>query len=224
MTVSLDALDDETFTAMNDVGFPVARVLAGIDAAAAAELTPVKINMVVKRGVNDDRSSRWPSTSAAPATSCGSSSTWTSAPPTAGGWTTSSQPPRSASDQRTLAARAASAQLPGRGREPLPLPRRGRRDRRHRLGHPAVLRRLHPGAALGRRQALHLPVRRARPRPARIYCAAAPTDRSSPARCARHGHAAPTATQSSARPHAGAAQDRDVLHRRLTPARQRAGR
>jgi cyclic pyranopterin phosphate synthase len=54
VTVSLDALDDETFGAMNDVAFPVARVLAGIDAAAAAGLTPVKINMVVKRGVNDD--------------------------------------------------------------------------------------------------------------------------------------------------------------------------
>ena len=55
VTVSLDALDDRTFAAMNDVDFQVARVLAGIDAAAAAELTPVKINMVVKRGVNDDR-------------------------------------------------------------------------------------------------------------------------------------------------------------------------
>jgi cyclic pyranopterin phosphate synthase len=55
VTVSLDALDDETFAAMNDVAFPVARVLAGIDVAAAAGLTPVKINMVVKRGVNDDR-------------------------------------------------------------------------------------------------------------------------------------------------------------------------
>jgi GTP 3',8-cyclase len=53
VTVSLDALDDETFAAMNDVGFPVARVLAGIDAAAAAGLAPVKVNMVVKRGVND---------------------------------------------------------------------------------------------------------------------------------------------------------------------------
>lgn len=53
--VSLDALDDQAFAAMNDVDFPVARVLEGIDAAAAAGLTPVKINMVVKRGVNDDR-------------------------------------------------------------------------------------------------------------------------------------------------------------------------
>jgi GTP 3',8-cyclase len=53
VTVSLDALDDETFAAMNDVRFPVARVLAGIDAAAQAGLSPVKVNMVVKRGVND---------------------------------------------------------------------------------------------------------------------------------------------------------------------------
>ena len=51
--VSLDALDDEVFGAMNDVGFPVARVLEGIDAAAHAGLFPVKVNMVVKRGVND---------------------------------------------------------------------------------------------------------------------------------------------------------------------------
>jgi GTP 3',8-cyclase len=55
VTVSLDALDDDTFAAMNDVGFPVARVLAGIDVAAAAGLTPVKINMVVKRSINDGR-------------------------------------------------------------------------------------------------------------------------------------------------------------------------
>jgi len=53
VTVSLDALDDDTFAAMNDVSFPVTRVLAGIDAAASAGLTPVKVNMVVKRGVND---------------------------------------------------------------------------------------------------------------------------------------------------------------------------
>ncbi len=53
VTVSLDSLDNETFAAMNDVDFPVQRVLDGIDAAAAAGL-PVKVNMVVKRGVNDD--------------------------------------------------------------------------------------------------------------------------------------------------------------------------
>ncbi len=52
VTVSLDSLDDEAFRALNDVDFPVERVLDGIDAAAAAGL-PVKVNAVVKRGVND---------------------------------------------------------------------------------------------------------------------------------------------------------------------------
>ena len=55
VTVSLDALDDAVFRAMNDADFPVADVLAGIDAAADAGLGPVKVNMVVKRGVNDDQ-------------------------------------------------------------------------------------------------------------------------------------------------------------------------
>jgi len=53
VTVSLDSLDDETFRAMNDVDMPVARVLDGIEAAAAAGLAPVKINAVIKKGVND---------------------------------------------------------------------------------------------------------------------------------------------------------------------------
>jgi cyclic pyranopterin phosphate synthase len=53
ITVSLDSLDDATFMAMNDVGFPVRKVLDGIEAADRAGLTPIKVNMVVKRGVND---------------------------------------------------------------------------------------------------------------------------------------------------------------------------
>ncbi len=53
VTVSLDSIDDATFRALNDVDFPVDRVLEGIDAAAAAGL-PVKVNAVVKRGANDD--------------------------------------------------------------------------------------------------------------------------------------------------------------------------
>ncbi|KAF0240747.1 MAG: hypothetical protein FD180_4785 [Planctomycetota bacterium] len=52
VTVSLDSLDDAVFAKLNDVAFPVARVLAGIDAAAAAGLRPVKVNCVVKRSVN----------------------------------------------------------------------------------------------------------------------------------------------------------------------------
>ncbi len=53
ITISLDALDDAIFRRMNDVDFPVADVLAGIEAAAAVGLSPIKVNMVVKRGVND---------------------------------------------------------------------------------------------------------------------------------------------------------------------------
>ena len=53
ITVSLDSLDDATFRAMNDADFPVAKVLEGIAAASAAGLAPIKVNMVVKRGVND---------------------------------------------------------------------------------------------------------------------------------------------------------------------------
>jgi cyclic pyranopterin phosphate synthase len=53
VTVSLDSLDDTVFRAMNDADFSVAQVLAGIEAAAAAGLSPVKVNAVVRRGVND---------------------------------------------------------------------------------------------------------------------------------------------------------------------------
>jgi cyclic pyranopterin phosphate synthase len=53
VTVSLDSLDEVTFRAMNDVNFPVADVLKGIDAAHAAGFMSIKINMVVKKGVND---------------------------------------------------------------------------------------------------------------------------------------------------------------------------
>ncbi|MFQ5890940.1 MAG: GTP 3',8-cyclase MoaA [Gemmatimonadota bacterium] len=54
VTVSLDSLDDAVFKEMNDVDFPVERVLEGIEAARAVGLSPIKINMVVKRGVNDE--------------------------------------------------------------------------------------------------------------------------------------------------------------------------
>jgi cyclic pyranopterin phosphate synthase len=53
VTVSLDALDDPTFQSMNDVGFPVSRVLDGIAAAEAAGLGPIKVNAVIRRGLNE---------------------------------------------------------------------------------------------------------------------------------------------------------------------------
>src|SRR5882672_5097710 len=54
VTVSLDSLDEAVFRKMNDADFPVSEVLNGIDAAAQAGLAPIKINMVVKRGVNEE--------------------------------------------------------------------------------------------------------------------------------------------------------------------------
>ena len=54
VTVSLDSLDNEVFGAMNGIDFPVERVLDGIAAAQEAGLAPVKVNMVVRRGINDD--------------------------------------------------------------------------------------------------------------------------------------------------------------------------
>jgi cyclic pyranopterin phosphate synthase len=89
-TVSLDALDDAVFQRMNDVGFPVADVLAGIDAALAAGLAPVKLNMVVKRGTNDHEivpMARYMRDRYGDQVRCASSSSWTWAPPTAGAWT-----------------------------------------------------------------------------------------------------------------------------------------
>jgi cyclic pyranopterin phosphate synthase len=53
VTVSLDSLDDATFKRMNDVDFPVSQVLAGIEAAHRVGLGPIKVNMVVKGGMND---------------------------------------------------------------------------------------------------------------------------------------------------------------------------
>ncbi len=54
ISVSLDSLDDEVFRRMNDVAFPVERVVSAMDAAHAVGLRPLKVNMVVRRGMNED--------------------------------------------------------------------------------------------------------------------------------------------------------------------------
>ena len=87
VTVSLNSLDDAVFTAMNDVGFPVQQVLEGIEAAAAAGLTQVKVNAVVQR--RGQR--RWARGDGgplppAPVTCSASSNTWTLVTPTDGGF------------------------------------------------------------------------------------------------------------------------------------------
>ena len=79
VTVSLDALDDAVFKRINDVNFPVSGVLRAIDAAAEAGLAPVKVNMVVKRGGNEDQIVPMAGRFREPAISCATSSTWMSA-------------------------------------------------------------------------------------------------------------------------------------------------
>ena len=126
ITVSLDSLDDEVFRAMNDVDFPVARVLAGIDAAAAAGL-PVKVNVVVKRGLNEgsalDIARRFRGTGHTVRfiefMDVGATN----------GWRTEDVVPAAeivAHDRRGVPPRAGRSRLPGGGRRALPLSRRGR--------------------------------------------------------------------------------------------------
>jgi cyclic pyranopterin phosphate synthase len=137
VTVSLDANDDPTFKAMNDVRFPVARVLEGVATAEAAGLGPIKVNTVVRRGVNEhavlDLADRFRGTDTV---------------------------------VRFIEYMDVGHTNGWRGRAALSIPRRGGRDRPHRQRQPAVLRRLHAGAAVGRRATLHVPLRDQRPRPA----------------------------------------------------------
>ena len=205
VTVSLDALDDDTFAAMNDVGFPVARVLAGIDAAATAGLTPVKINMVVRRGVNDRRITEL----AERFRGAGHILRFIEYMDvgTTNGWRMDDVVPAAeiiATINRHWPLEHSSPTIPARSR---PLPRRRRRDRRDRLGHAAVLRSVHQSATIGRRQALHLPVHRARPRSTRTH----PQRRQRPTtrhRIQSTWSTVPTATQNSGTPKPSDAQGR----------------
>ena len=165
--VSLDSLDDATFAAMNGVDFPVAKVLDGIAAAQEAGLGPVKINMVVRRGINETSivpMARW-------ARDAGVILRFIEYMDVGhtNGWRLDDVVP---ADEIVAAI---DAEMP---LEALPAQYRGEvanrwryRDGsgevgRHRVGQPAVLRRLHPGPDLGRGQALHLPLLGRRPRPA----------------------------------------------------------
>ena len=167
VTVSLDSLDDETFSAMNGVDFPVAKVLDGIAAAREAGLDPIKVNMVVRRGTNE--------------TSILPMARWARAEGVTlrfieymdvghtNGWRLDEVVPADevvAAIDAEMPLERLPARLPRRGRRPVAVRGRRRcRGRGHRVGQPAVLRRLHAGPAVGRRQALHVPVLRGGPRP-----------------------------------------------------------
>ena len=200
VTVSLDASDDPTFERMNDAHVPVARVLEGIEAAEAAGLGPVKVNMVVKRGWNEHAvlpmARRFRGTGRIVRfieyMDVGHSN----------GWRLDDVVPAS----EILATIAAEFPLepmaptrPGRGGAPIPLRRWRRRDRPDRLGQPAILRRLRAGPAQRRRQALHLPLRRGRPRPQAPGPGRVERRRARRRACAACGRSATTTTRSVAR-------------------------
>ena len=166
VTVSLDSLDDGVFQAMNDVRFPVAKVLDGIDAAAEAGF-PVKVNMVVKRGANEHSilpmAERFRNTGHVlrfiEFMDVG----------TTNGWRLDDVVPAEEIISTIAAAwplEPVAPNYPGEVASRRRYLGRGRRDRRHRLGDQALLRRLHACPAVGRGQPLPLPVRRARHRPA----------------------------------------------------------
>ena len=125
LTVSLDAVDDTVFSSMNDVGFSVEPVLKSIEEADRAGLAPIKINMVVKRGVNDHEI----------------------VPMAHGRRRVGARDHRHDRSRASLAR--GGAQLPRRSRATLALRGRRGRDRGHRIRHPAVLRGMHPCPPFG---------------------------------------------------------------------------
>jgi cyclic pyranopterin phosphate synthase len=151
---------------MNDVEFPVARVLQGIDAAQAAGM-PVKLNTVVKRGLNDGEilslAEHFRGTGHVlrfiEYMDVGATN----------GWSLDEVVPRRRSSRRSMRASRSSPSPPPprRDREALALRRRIRRDRRDLVGHERVLRHLQPRPALHRGTPVHVPVRDRGPRPAR---------------------------------------------------------
>ena len=127
VTVSLDSLDDAVFGAMNGIDFPVARVLDGVDAALEAGLDPVKINMVVRRGVNED--SVLPMAAWARDTGVTLRFIEYMDVGHSNGWRLEEVVPAAelaATSRRGVADRAGRAGVPRRGRRPLAVPRRAR--------------------------------------------------------------------------------------------------
>jgi molybdenum cofactor biosynthesis enzyme MoaA len=177
VTVSLDALDDAIFRRMNDVDFPVADVLRGIEAAQRVGLAPIKINMVVKRGTNDHEIvplARHVREHFGPGVvlrfieymDVGATN----------GWRMDEVLP--SAQVRAAAAPglwrcAAGGQRPRRDGRALALCRRRWRDRRHQQRHAGLLPRLQPRPAVHRRQAVPVPVRHAAATTCARCCAAA---------------------------------------------------
>ena len=221
LTVSLDAVDDTVFSAMNDVGFPVEPVLRSIETAGQAGLRPIKINMVVKRGVNDHEivpmAERFRGSGHIVRfieyMDVGNTN----------GWRMDDIVPAREIVDRIGSVHPLRAVAPNY---------RGEVARRwryadgageiggHRLRHPAVLRRLHPRASLGGGEAVYVPVREhgVRPPPSR----AQRHIRRSHLRCDRLPveQARRSLLRAASWQYAAAATYRDVVHRRIAADRQ----
>ena len=154
MTISLDSLDDEVFRKMNGRNFGVDTVLKGIEAAERVGLTPIKINAVVQRGMNDHTlvdmarhfKERGHILRFIEYMDVG----------TLNGWRMDDVVPAErivSMIDAELPLRTHRGELPRRGRKALPLQGRHGRDRRHRVRDPALLRRLHTDCASRRRAA-----------------------------------------------------------------------
>ena len=220
VTVSLDALDDPTFRAMNDVDFPVARVLEGIDAAHAAGSPRSRSN---GRQARLERACDRAARAALPRQPAhivrfieymdvGHTN----------GWRMDHVVPAAEivdRIDREFPLEPVDRELSRRGRATLALSQRRQRGRRHRVGDAGLLPRVHARTAVHRRQALHLPVCRQRLRPARIvarrvFRRAGRQRHRRDLACARrslfrdpHGE------------HAARVARRDVVHRRLALVR-----
>ena len=215
VTVSLDSLDDAVFLQMSGGRGSKAQVLEGIHEAITAGLTPIKVNAVVKRGVNEhtvvDLVEHFRGTGVIVRfieyMDVGTINHWQAS---------DTVPSREL--LAMLAARwpltAVRAELPRRGRRAVPLRRRRRRGGLHLVRVRALLRLLHPGPALVRRPALHLPVRVPRHGP---QGPAAGRPRRRPAARADHRRVDPPGgpLQRAAGAEARQREGGDVLHRRV---------
>ena len=160
VTVSLDSLDEATFRAMNGVDFPVAKVLDGIAAAREAGFGPIKVNMVVRRGLNEASvapMARW-------ARDEGHILRFIEYMDV-GHSMVAARRGRAAAEvvaliHAEMPARGDPAELSGRGRDALAPSGRWRGGGGDRIRHPALLRGVHPGPDLRRRATLHVPLRR----------------------------------------------------------------
>ncbi len=201
VTVSLDSLDDATFRRMNDVDFPVAqgarrhRRRGGRRARAGQDQHGGEARRERRR-----HRRRWRGASAAPATSCASSSTWTSA--RTNGWRMDDVVPSARdrrSDRRELPLEPVDPNYTGEVAERWRYRDGARRDRRDRVGDAGVLPRLHARAPVDRGQALHLPLRAARATTCEALLRGGASDDDDPqTRSRRSGSSAPTATRRSA--------------------------